>query len=224
LAFLIDLHVHTRLGSADSSLDPKQLIQVAAARGLSGVAVAEHYRVWTDSEAEEHGGPGFRVFTAAEVTTDIGHVLVFGLARFPKSRSFATLAREARDGGAALVLAHPFRSRLDYWRRSRDGAVLLDCLGPMSEFHAIEVCNSGCTDAENGLATALAEKSRALGVAGSDAHQAAQVGTCVTAFNELPIDSRDLAARLVAGNGIIGVEAPGLASVLQHAIREELHK
>lgn len=216
LPFLIDLHVHTRLGSIDSALGPKELIESAIARGLSGVAVTEHYRVWTDSEVEEHGRPGFRLFPAAEVVTDVGHVLAFGFARFPRSRSLAALAREARDAGAALVLAHPFRGRLDHWRRPGDGRALLEDMPLMPGVNAIEVCNGGCTDAENQLAALLAEGRQTLRVAGSDAHRATHVGSCSTAFDTLPADSQDLAARLIRREGVVGVDVTGLPSATQN--------
>lgn len=198
------------------------MIEAAAARGLSGVAVTEHYRVWTPSEVAEHSRPGLRVYAAAEVATDIGHVLVYGLAGFPQSRSLAALVCEASEAGAALVFAHPFRGRLDYWQRSRARDVLLDERAALAGFHAIEVCNSGCTDTENQLAMAMADKGRTPAVAGSDAHLAVHVGSAVTTFEELPVDSRDLAARLISGTGIIGIGGPGLAPGPRHAFREEL--
>ena len=53
----------------------------------------------------------FPIFGGVEVTTDLGHVLAFGLTREP-SASAATLFAEAQRAGALLFLAHPARDGL----------------------------------------------------------------------------------------------------------------
>ena len=39
---IIDLHVHTTLGSADSIIDPGELVEIAQKVGLDGVCITEH--------------------------------------------------------------------------------------------------------------------------------------------------------------------------------------
>ena len=80
---LIDLHTHSRPASGDSALDADELVRRAAAAGLDGVALTEHDYLRPASEggelSERHG---IVVLCGIEVTTDIGHVLVFGLPAY----------------------------------------------------------------------------------------------------------------------------------------------
>lgn len=207
MSVLIDLHVHTRLGSADSSLDPASLAELGTARGIGGVVVSEHYRIWTPQETRAFSTAAFRVFAGAEVMTDAGHVLVIGMERYPVSRSLTALREETREAGAAIILAHPFRGRLDHWRAVEHPDSIHSSL-PISCLDGLEVANGGCTERENSLARALARDSQVVGVAGSDAHTGDHVGNWATVFDTLPDDERDLARRLIQGSGIRGTHEP----------------
>lgn len=205
-ASLVDLHVHTRQGSLDSTIEPALMVEHARARGLAGVAVTEHFRLWTDDEVARWSTPEFRVYPGAEVVTEIGHVLTFGLDRFPQGERIDDLAEEAHRSGAVLILAHPFRAYFDsphHWLRHRNATVA----DPVAEaarrsaglVNAIEVLNNGCTASENGLAYELATATNAVQVASSDAHTVDDIGRHATRFKRLPSDSRELAAALMAG-------------------------
>jgi len=50
---IVDMHVHTVRGAADSSLTPDQLIEEARRIGLTGVNISEHDRVWEPHLLEE---------------------------------------------------------------------------------------------------------------------------------------------------------------------------
>ncbi|MGD9890411.1 MAG: PHP-associated domain-containing protein [Dehalococcoidia bacterium] len=200
---LVDLHVHTRLGSLDSSIDPALLSEHARRAGLSAIAVTEHYRQWTPWEIERWSVAGIRIYPAAEVATDLGHVLAFGFPGFPSARTAAELAEEARHCGGALILAHPFRGYFDsphHWLSDQQGdiAEALECAARRSAgiVHGVEVLNNGCTEEENRLAERLRQLIGCHGVAGSDAHLAAHVGRHATAFAVLPRDTRELAGML----------------------------
>ena len=79
---LIDLHCHTRVHSACSALTPDALVRAAMARGLDGVCITEHDAMWA---AEDVTGWATRfnfvVLRGMEVTTEVGHVLAYGLER-----------------------------------------------------------------------------------------------------------------------------------------------
>ncbi|MCE7929664.1 MAG: PHP domain-containing protein [Chloroflexi bacterium CFX7] len=201
MTFQLDLHVHTRLGSLDSTMDPEQMLRTAAERGLAGVGVTEHYRLWSAAEVERYSGSRVTILAGIEVTAAEGHFLVFGVDQAPRSRSLASLAAEVYDLGGALVLAHPFRGQLDHWRRHLlDTAfhpLLLD-LVDRGQVHGIEAWNNGCTDAENDLAMDLAMATGLPALGGSDAHVASDVGRQRTRFKVMPRDSRELAMLLRA--------------------------
>src|SRR4051794_19540552 len=110
--FRIDLHCHSSRFSACSSLDPDTLVRLAAAAGLDAVCLTEHDRLWPPAEldalAERHG---IAVLGGAEVTTELGHVLVFGVERLPPAMFLAaTLVEAVRAQGGVAVLAHPARA------------------------------------------------------------------------------------------------------------------
>ena len=206
MSYLVDLHVHTRLGSLDSSIDPAVLVEQARSAGLSAIAVTEHYRQWSAWEIERWSTEDVRIYPAAEVSTDLGHVLAFGFPAFPSARTVAELAEEAQDCSGALVLAHPFRGYFDsphHWLNDRveDTAEPLERAVQRSAgiVHGIEVLNNGCTEEENRLAERLRQITGYHGVAGSDAHLAVHIGRHATAFADLPRDGRELASALRTG-------------------------
>ena len=108
---LIDLHSHTSVWSTDSNLLPHDLIVQSAARGLDGVVLTEHDVVWPAERIRvlnEHAD--ILVLTGVEVTTELGHVLVYGLPSLIPRISEARLLRELCDEhGALMFLAHPAR-------------------------------------------------------------------------------------------------------------------
>src|SRR5690242_21636185 len=81
--FTVDIHLHTSRGSSDSNLAPKALIERARAIGIGAVCITEHDNMWEFNEmpelAEQHGVCFLR---GMEVTTDLGHIGVFGLKRY----------------------------------------------------------------------------------------------------------------------------------------------
>ena len=111
---LIDLHCHTRPLSACSALDAAELARLARSRGLDAICLTEHDRAWPEDELRElRGRTGFPIFSGVELTTDIGHILAFGLAG---TTGYSAIGREvhqaALECGAILFLAHPARDGL----------------------------------------------------------------------------------------------------------------
>ena len=81
---IIDLHVHTTNRSSDSSLSTQELIDEALRIGLQGACLTEHGGLWDAFEFERIIGDtrGVVLIPAIEVSTDMGHVTVFGLERY----------------------------------------------------------------------------------------------------------------------------------------------
>lgn len=193
---LIDLHCHTRPLSTCSALTAAQLVQRAVERGLDGICLTEHDRAWPAGELEAlRAASSLNVFSAVELTTDLGHVLAFGL----HPSGFSPIAREvfsaAESCGGLLFLAHP----------ARDG--LLRVTHETVEFFAsVESMNGSDSRLQNVATTGLAKGFRLPGIGGSDAHSPAEVGRAATRFEANILSDGELLAELRAGR----YEAVGL--------------
>lgn len=187
---LIDLHCHTAPLSACSALDIRELVSLARKRGLDGVCLTEHDRAWPEKElAAARQELAFPIFSAVELTTDLGHVLAFGL---PGPSAFSGIAAEVfaagKPEGALLYLAHP----------ARDGLLRVTA-ETVRIFESVEAINGSDTRLQNMAATGLASGFRLPGIAGSDAHTAAEVGRAATRFERAIRTNEDLLAELAAG-------------------------
>jgi predicted metal-dependent phosphoesterase TrpH len=187
---LIDLHCHTLPRSQCSSLQPVELIELARARGLDGVCLTEHDALWPAEEITAlRAETGFLVLAAVELTTDMGHVLAFGLG--PGEASFASAGRAfeaAQANGGVLFLAHPARDGL--LRVSRE---------TVDYFESVEAVNGSDSRLQNLAATGLAHGFRLPGIGGSDAHTRDEVARAATRFEDGITDEASLLAALKAG-------------------------
>src|SRR5260370_32515180 len=81
--FTIDIHLHTTRGSSDSNLAPGALAERARAIGIGAVCITEHDNMWDLKETPDLAARNGVVFLRGmEVTTDMGHIGVFGLDRY----------------------------------------------------------------------------------------------------------------------------------------------
>jgi len=194
---LIDLHCHTLPLSTCSALQADELVRTARERGLDGICLTEHDRTWPVDELEAlRQRAGFPVFSAVELSTDMGHVLAFGL---DDPGCFSAVASEvyraAAACGAVLFLAHP----------ARDG--LLKVTHETVEYFAsVEAINGSDSRLQNMAASGLAHGFRLPGIGGSDAHTAAEVGRAATRFARRIETQAELLEALRAG----GYEAVAL--------------
>lgn len=169
---LIDLHCHTAPRSACSALTPERLVELAAARGLDGVCLTEHDRAWDPHAlAALRATAPVAVFHAVELTTDLGHVLAFGLEPADFSPEAAKVAEAAARRGGLLFLAHPARDGL--LRVTRE---------TVEYFASVEALNGSDSRLQNIAASGLARGFRLPGIGGSDAHQEGEVGRAATRF------------------------------------------
>ncbi len=206
---IVDLHIHTIVGSMDSDISPKRLAESAKGAGLGGLALTEHMSQWLPDEADHfRRESGLFVFNAREWSTDMGHIIVFGLDREVRGIARARdLRRTCQENGAYMVLCHPFRyfpgpSNFLFGGRRDAQELLPEALAehPLFELvDAIEVLNGGCIERENALAQEVARVLRKPGVAGSDAHMPADVGRYATVFEKNLESEEDMLAELRAG-------------------------
>ncbi len=223
--FTVDLHLHTNRGSADSNLAPKALIERAKAISIGAVCITEHDNLWDLKEiAPLAGESGVICIRGMEVTTEMGHVGVFGLPEYVGGiYKLAGLRKVVDEYGGIMIANHPFRYKLDprfsfinsdhepidveHPERAAKLEIIQMC-------DAIEVLNAACSEEENLFALKVARSLGLAEVAGSDSHSANSVGIVTTLFSEPVRTDRELidairARRTRAGRGLLeGAVAP----------------
>jgi hypothetical protein len=219
LYFAVDLHLHTNRGSADSNLSIEGLIERAREIGIGAVCVTEHDNMWELHEVGEAAeASGVHLLRGMEVTTDVGHIGVFGLNRYIGGiYKLKELRRVADDHGGILVANHPFRYKLDAKFSfinpdqepiDPDHPARAAGLEIFKLVDAIEVLNGACSEDENVFALKVARLLGLAEVAGSDSHSPGSVG-CVTTLFADPIKSEHelieaiKARRCRAGRGLL---------------------
>jgi hypothetical protein len=206
---VVDMHVHTSIGSPDSNLSPPRLLEAAHELELDGLVIVEHNDPWTGERLERfRQESGLFVCSGREWETDFGHIIVLGLDNdAPGIERAEELHRLARAQGAFTILAHPFRffpslSNRLFSRQYDPSALTAAELAQHPAFElvdAIEVLNYACTQKENQLAQEAAQALGKPGVAGSDAHTYTELGRCVTIFQRAVRSEEELIKELRAG-------------------------
>ncbi|MEO8456895.1 MAG: PHP-associated domain-containing protein [Chloroflexota bacterium] len=191
---IVDMHVHTVRGAADSSLTPEQLIEVAQRIGLTGVNITEHDRVWEMHAIEEfRKASGLFVSRGMEVSTDMGHIIAIGLTQYlPGIRRATELRKQLDEVGGFMIVAHPFRHFFDPIHFKRDGRPpfqmtpeeAAERMQIFSIVDDIEVANGGTAPSENQFAAKVARVLGKNGIGASDCHSTAGIAIYATQFEE----------------------------------------
>ena len=203
---IFDLHIHTSWNSADSNLHPAELIQEAKRLGLHGVVVTEHDKCWDRFMARDLAAEhNFLFLRGMEVSTDLGHILVYGLEEYVSGiRQAEKLRKIVDDAGGAMVVAHPFRRAFTAHFRNGEEPTPMHLAAAIRRpvfdlVHGIEVCNGGSIDRENKLAIEACETLGRAPTGGSDAHSDLGIGCYATQFEEPIRTEADLIAALKRG-------------------------
>ncbi len=201
---ILDLHLHSE--RSDDSRAPveaylKLLERKRAERPLDGIVLTEHrqFDLHRDFRALEDQY-GLLILNAAEVETDYGHVLVYGvnediLARF----DFTDVRLPAQDvisevhrlGGVALP-CHPGRPNVGLCAHYETKPVLDGVV-------AVEALNGGSKKGEDARVQALMRERGYAGFGGSDSHLVSFIGVCATEFDADIRSMDDLVRELRAG-------------------------
>lgn len=189
---VLDLHTHSSERSLDAGATAAALVEQAANRGLDGICLTEHNSLWPQSDTARLSELfGITVVRGMELSTDVGHVLVYGLDRYhPELLEIEQLRPIVRAEGAAMVLAHPMRShsgRQPPWPELSDW------------FEGIEAVNGDNSDSTDGYYVRQAADVNVAAVGGSDAHSRVAVGRAGTAFASTVANVDDLVDQLRAG-------------------------
>jgi predicted metal-dependent phosphoesterase TrpH len=184
---ILDLHLHSEL--SDDSRAPveaylKLLARKRDERPLHGIVLTEHrqFDPTRDYRALEDAY-GLRVLTAAEVETDYGHVLVYGvnadiLGRFDftdvRLPAQELVTEVARLGGIALP-CHPGRPNVGLCAH-------YETKPPLEGVVAVEALNGGSRKGEDDRVQQLIARHGYAAFGGSDSHLVSFVGLCATEF------------------------------------------
>lgn len=187
---LIDLHTHTMPLSACSAVTPDDLVLAAKAAGLDAICITEHDAFWPLSPVRDLGDRhGIVVLRGVEATTEVGHVLVYGVSTWGRGLSTLEALREhvAAEGGL-MFLAHPSR---------RYGRPVTGSLAEV--FDSVESENASEGSLQNSNAAQLARSCRLPGIGGSDAHTVREVGSAYTVLTNRVSNEEELVAELRKG-------------------------
>jgi hypothetical protein len=171
LSLRIDLHVHTCY-SYDSPSSLNEIIFYAKRKGLDGIAITDHDTLKGARRASKLAeGKGLIVIQGIEVTTLQGHVLALNPSKLiPQNLSLIETVEKIHEAGGIAIAAHPLVFIKSHIKQP---------IASVSNLDAVEVINSSAFPffLFARLSMALAERLNLPRTAGSDAHQASEIGT-----------------------------------------------
>jgi predicted metal-dependent phosphoesterase TrpH len=195
-----DLHIHSDY-SPDSLLSLDKIISIAIKRGLSGIAITDHYTIKGAKEIGRTANDKLLIICGQEIGTEIGDVLGLFLQDEIKSHSFVDIIKEIKEQNGLSILAHPFKEF--------DAQLPLELINKVD---LIEVCNGrmgNYKSRRNKKAQMLANELHLPASAGSDAHFGNEIGHARCAFENISSaealkDALLHSNRIVSGNGSSG--------------------
>jgi predicted metal-dependent phosphoesterase TrpH len=217
-----DLHLHTKIFSDCSFIDPADLITQAVKLRLDGIALTEHGVRWPDEKFDElrkladpHGLVlinGQEILASSPRNGMEGEFLVFGLRKsLWGTFSAKDLVERVHGEGGILIAAHPYKlSRGGKHPYYGAGNLIYELA-----LDALEYYHPGHNErALDKVRKAMAD----LGLPGtgsSDAHKIFEVGSFVTLFENEMRTEEDFIREVRRGNIRAGKGQPLLSEPLQ---------
>ena len=200
-SMILDLHCHSdRSEDSRAPLETylKWLERKRDVLPIDGIVLTEH-RQWDPSADYRHleDEYGFRILRGAEVETDYGHVLLYGVnddmtRRFDfadvRLSAQQVIAEVARMGGVAAP-CHPGRPTIGLCEHYESKPVLEGVV-------AVEALNGGSRKGENERVQGVIDRYGYGAFGGSDAHLVSLIGICATEFDQDVKTIDDLVAAL----------------------------
>jgi predicted metal-dependent phosphoesterase TrpH len=201
---ILDLHVHT--DASDDSRAPiegylKWLDRSRDILPIDGIVLTEHRqwgagRDYRDLE-DRHG---ILILRGAEVETDYGHILLYGVTDDIARRfdfgdvhlDAQTLIREVERMGGVAAPCHPGRPTIGLCEH-------LESKPHLEGVRAVEVLNGGSRQGENERVQRIVDQFGYMGFGGSDAHLVSMIGICATEFTGEIHDAEELVSALRNG-------------------------
>ena len=199
---IIDLHTHS-IKSDDGRAKVQNYCQWIRTRDIpiDGFVLTEHRQFDFESDytllAKKFD---LIILKGAEVETEYGHVLVFGVTEaLTEQFNFSSIGlplveviEKCEDLGAVPVPCHPGRPRVGM-------SAHLGEYGIPKGVRIVETLNGGSRNNEDEIAQSMAAQQSYLGIGGSDSHIVSHVGRCATEFTN-PVESEmELVEALNAG-------------------------
>lgn len=200
---ILDLHAHS-IKSDDGRAKVANYCQWIATRNIpiDGFVLTEHRQFDFESDYSELAEKyGITILKGAEVETEYGHVLVFGVTKelteeFDFSNIHLKLADvigAAEKHGAVAVPCHPGRVRVGM-------SAHIEEFGVPEGVSIVETYNGGSRGDEDQIAQTMANELSYQGIGGSDAHIVSHIGRCATKFGSPIRNEADLVAALKSGD------------------------
>jgi predicted metal-dependent phosphoesterase TrpH len=199
---ILDLHTHS-IRSDDGRAKVDNYCQWIRKKELplDGFVLTEHRQFDTESDYRDlEDQYGLLILKAAEVESDYGHVLVYGVNddlvhAFDFARvdnPIEDVVQATRRCGAVAAPAHPGRVNVGLFAH-------YERKGPVEGIEIVEVYNGGSRPGDDELSLREAERFGYKGLGGSDSHIVSRIGRCATEFQGDIEDMDDLVAALKAG-------------------------
>ena len=165
-----ELHQHTYY-SPCSNLKPKEILKLAKARNLEGIAITDHNTIKGALEIKSlNKNKNFEVIIGEEIKTDKGEVLAYYLTKEIKPGKFNTVIEQIRQQKAIAILAHPYTKGIFRKKAKISKKEILQLDG-------IEVLNRrNILKRDNKKAFKLAKILNKPMISGSDAHFKEEIG------------------------------------------------
>jgi predicted metal-dependent phosphoesterase TrpH len=189
--YFVDLHCHTN-ASFDSLSSPRKVVEAAATRGLTHLAVTDHDRIEGALRAREAAPEGLMVIVGEEIRTADGDLIALFLEEAVEPHRPARETIEAvRAQGGLVGIPHPF----DRFRGSMLTDPRLEAIAQLVDW--VEAHNARIVGGSgNERAQQFARDMGLPGVAVSDAHSVLEVGVAYTALDTDPSTPEGLLAAL----------------------------
>ena len=202
----LDLHTHS-VASDDSRATVEQFVRwtgVLRKKGyqIDGFVLTEHRQFDHQIDYTELGTEsGLLILKGAELDTDTGHFLVYGVTEELTNEinfgnvhiSAVELVEIARDLGAIAIPAHPGRAGIGFSEYLANGKKGFDTV------KVVEGLNGSNRPGEGERSAKLVDEMGYLTTGGSDAHIVSAIGTCMTKFKSPITNEVDLVSALKKG-------------------------
>lgn len=166
---LFDHHIHSKYSRLDSMSEIEDILAVAKASGMGGIAISDHDTIEGSLKAAKASSKELIVIPSIEVGSIDGHIVCLGITEgIDRELPAKEVIKKAHDLGGIVIAAHPY----DTFRRG------VGDLCWKLDFDAIEI-NGHCLHG-NGKAENAAKKHKKPLVGGSDAHALSGIGAICT--------------------------------------------
>ena len=189
--YFVDLHCHTS-ASFDSVSDPRKVMEAAATRGLTHLAITDHDRIEGALRARDSAPDGLTIIVGEEIRTADGDLIALFLEEAVEPHQPARATIEAvRAQGGLVGIPHPF----DKFRGSMLKDPRLEAMAQLVDW--VEAHNARVVGGTgNERAQQFARDMGLPGIAVSDAHSVLEVGVAYTALDTDPSTPEGLLAAL----------------------------